>query len=548
MNQEAQPRTYADLHEHVARLERAGLLYRIDEPVNKDTEMHPLVRWQFRGGIPEAQRKAFLFTNVIDSQGRHYDIPVLIGAYAANRHIYRIGMNVERLEDIGPAWERAIANPIAPKIVDGASVQEIVLTGDALLDSGGLESLPVPISTPGFDAAPYLTMTGVITRDPETGVQNLATYRCQLKGPRHLGLMTLMNLRSGGYAHWVKFAQQKQKMPIAIVLGSPPVVAVQGPQKLPLGLDELAVAGGLAGVGINVVRGKTVDLLVPAEAEIVIEGTVDPELLEPEGPFGESHGYVALEDYNFIVDVTAITRRNRPIFPSIISQVTPSESSMVKKLAYEPVYLAHLRDTLGIAGIGRVVLHEPLTNLRRFVFLQFSRGVSRTEVWRALYGALTLQAVIGKFVIAVNDDIDAENPDAVFWALAYRCNPVDDIRVVSDREMGHAPRTALANETEFALLVDATLKHPMPPLALPGREFMENAKALWERLQLPPLSPEPPWFGYSLGDWTEEWERYAEQAVQGTWPKREESYRQRRRSGIPPNTSVRSIESGDDEV
>ena len=156
MNQEAQPRTYADLHEHVARLERAGLLYRIDEPVNKDTEMHPLVRWQFRGGIPEAQRKAFLFTNVIDSQGRHYDIPVLIGAYAANRHIYRIGMNVERLEDIGPAWERAIANPIAPKIVDRASVQEIVLTGDALLDSGGLNpcrypyrrrvSMPRPIS------------------------------------------------------------------------------------------------------------------------------------------------------------------------------------------------------------------------------------------------------------------------------------------------------------------------------------------------------------------------------------------------------------------
>ena len=451
------------------------------------------------------------------------------------------------LEDIGPAWERAIANPIAPKLVDKAPAQEIVLTGDDLLNSGGLESLPVPVSTPGFDAAPYLTMTGVITRDPDTGVQNLATYRCQLKGPKRLGLMTLMNLRSGGYAHWAKFAQRKQSMPVAIVLGSPPVVAVQGPQKLPLGVDELAVAGGLAGVPINVVKARTVDLLVPAEAEIVIEGTVDPEYLEPEGPFGESHGYVALEDYNFVVEVTAITRRKNAILPSIISQVTPSESSMVKKLAYEPMYLAHLRNTLGIAGIRRVVLHEPLTNLRRFVFLQFARGVPRSEVWRALYGALTLQAVIGKFVIAMDDDIDAENPDAVFWAMAYRCNPINDIRIVPYREMGHAPRTPLAEETESALLVDATLKHPMPPLALPKREFMENAKQIWERLQLPPLTPEPPWFGYSLGDWTEEWDRYAEQAVQGTWPDREGSYRQRRRSGIPPNISARSVESGEDE-
>ena len=324
-------RGYADLHDHVRRLDEAGLLYRIDAAVNKDTEMHPLVRWQFRGGIAEKDRKAFLFTNVVDSKGRRYDIPVLIGAYAANRDIYRIGMNVERLEDIGPAWEHAIAHPIPPRIVASGPVHDIVVTGDALKrPGGGLESLPIPISTPGFDAAPYLTMTGVITRDPETGVQNLATYRCQLKGPARLGLMTLMNLRSGGYAHWAKFAAKKQKMPIAIVLGSPPLVAVQGPQKLPLGMDELGVAGGLAGTPINVVKGKTVDLLVPAEAEIVIEGYVDPEYLEPEGPFGESHGYVALEDYNMVIDITAITRRKDAILPSIISQVTPSESSVVK--------------------------------------------------------------------------------------------------------------------------------------------------------------------------------------------------------------------------
>ena len=146
---EAPPRGYADLHEHLQRLDEAGLLYRIDAPVNKDTEMHPLVRWQFRGGIPEKDRKAFLFTNVTDSKGRRYDIPVTIGAFAANPEIYRIGMNVPRLEDIGPKWEHAIANPIPPRIVETGPVHDVVLTGDALKGAGnGIESLPVPISTP----------------------------------------------------------------------------------------------------------------------------------------------------------------------------------------------------------------------------------------------------------------------------------------------------------------------------------------------------------------------------------------------------------------
>src|ERR1041385_8367246 len=117
-------RTYADLREHIARLDAAGLLYRIDEPVNKDTELHPLVRWQFRGGIAEKDRKAFLFTHVVDSKGRRYGMPVAIGTFAANAEIYRIGMNVDRLEDIGSAWTRAIAHPIPPRIVESAPVHD----------------------------------------------------------------------------------------------------------------------------------------------------------------------------------------------------------------------------------------------------------------------------------------------------------------------------------------------------------------------------------------------------------------------------------------
>ncbi len=540
-------RGYADLHEHLDRLDRAGLLHRIDAPVNKDTEMHPLVRWQFRGGIPERDRKAFLFTNVIDLRGRRYDIPVAIGAFAANPAIYCVGMNVACNEDIGPRWEHAFANPIAPRVVETAPCQDIVITGRDLDGPGhGLEALPIPISTPGFDAAPYLTATCVITRDPETGIANLGTYRAQLKSPTRLGMMTLVNVRAGGYEHWRKYQAKGERMPIAIVVGCPPVVAFMGPQKPPHGVDELTIAGGLAGAPINVVRAKTVDLLVPAESEVVIEGFADPDYLEPEGPFGESHGYVALEDYNLVIEVTAITRRRNAIVTSIISQVTPSESSVVKRMAYEPMFFAHLRDALGIKGIKRVVMHEPLTNLRKLVILQFAAGSPQSEVWRALNGALTLQAIVGKFVIAVDEDIDPENADAVFWAMSYRCNPIKDTHVVPYRDPGHGPRTGDA-APDSAMLIDATMKQKMPPLALPKREYMENAKALWERLGLPPLSPQMPWFGYSLGDWNETWDGNARAAAQSHWIDRSESYRQRRRRGVAPNTSSRVIEGMKDD-
>jgi 4-hydroxy-3-polyprenylbenzoate decarboxylase len=532
-------RTYADLHEHLGRLEAAGLLWRIEAPVNKDTEMHPLVRWQFRGGIAEKDRKAFLFTNIIDSKGRRYDLPVVVGAIAANPEIYRIGMDVERIADIGPAWEHAIANPIPPRVVETAPCHEVIVTGSDLAGRGhGLEALPIPISTPGFDAAPYLTATCVITRDPDSRVQNIGTYRCQLKSANRLGMMALSNLRAGAHEHWRRH-NGRDKMPVAIVVGCPPVVAFQGPQKLALDVDEITVAGGLARGPVNVVRARTVDLMVPAESELVIEGHADPDYLEPEGPFGESHGYVALEDFNLIVDVTAITRRRDAILTSIISQVTPSESSVVKKLAYEPLYLAHVRDHLGVKGVKRLSMHEPLTNLRKVVILQFARGVPRSEIWRALYGVLALQAVVGKFVIAVDEDIDPENADAVFWAMSYRCNPAQDMHIVPCRVPGHGPRMEKA-ELDSALLIDATMKAAMPPLALPKRDYMENARRLWERLGLPALNPQMPWFGYSLGDWTEEWDANASAAARGEWMERSESYRQRRRRDVAPNTPTRA--------
>ena len=124
-------RGYLDLHEHLEVLKQQGLLLTIDRPVDKDAELHPLVRWQFVGGIEEHERKAFLFTNVVDGRGRKYAFPVVVGALAANREIYCLGMRCTATE-VQARWDNAIANPIAPNIVTTAACQEVVIEGDAL--------------------------------------------------------------------------------------------------------------------------------------------------------------------------------------------------------------------------------------------------------------------------------------------------------------------------------------------------------------------------------------------------------------------------------
>jgi 4-hydroxy-3-polyprenylbenzoate decarboxylase len=335
-------------------------------------------------------------------------------------------------------------------------------------------------------------------------------------------------------------------MPCAIVLGCPPPVAYTGPQKLPAGTDELAVAGGLAGAPIRVTRCRSVDLLVPAESEIIIEGLIDTEYLEPEAPFGESHGHIALEDFNMIFDVTAITRKKDALFASIISQVTPSESSAIKRDAYEQMFLSHLRNGLGIRGVENVVMHEPLSNIRRVIFLVMAPGTPKTEVWRALYGASSLRADCGKYVMAVSEDINPDNGDAVFWSLAYRANPAEDVVILANRDGGHGPHFSRgqgggARSSDGSMLVDATLKQASAPLALPKKQYMEHAKELWQRLQLPPLNPETPWHGYSLGDWTDEWDRMAARATDGDYLSNGERSRQMRAKGIKPNTPVRDV-------
>ena len=502
---------YKDLAEYVRALEREGLLIRIKRPINKDTEMHPLVRWQFRG-LNEDQRKAFYFENIYDSQNRKYDMPVLIGGLAASQRIYGLGLMCKENE-VNDVWAYALEHPIEPVLVKNGPTR-IVHTGKELLTSGGLIRLPIPISTPGFDNGPYLTAGCWITKDPETGIRNMGVYRGQIKGALKTGVSwgSLNNCA----AHWEKCNKLGVPLEAAVVIGGPPCIAYAGVQTVPYGTDELAVAGGLARSPIELVKCETVDLEVPAHADIVIEGRIPSDYLEPDGPFGESHGYMDPGDLTGVFEVTAITQKSDAVFVSMISQVTPSESSKVKQSAYEASAFRQLKQDLGMPVI-RVALCEDLLN-RQLIVIQMNKTAAQDR-WQAMEALLQSRG-LQKIVICVDPDIDPYDLLSVNWAIANRSQPHRDIKIIPNRPLPWNPIRYVADGKRYdigdsALLIDATSKADFPPVALPKREFMENAKQIWEELDLPKLSPRPPWSGYSLGHWSEEASVQADNATAG---------------------------------
>jgi UbiD family decarboxylase len=503
---------YKNLDQYIDALERAGLLYRVKRPINKDTEMHPLVRWQFRG-LREEQRRAFLFEDIFDSKGKKYDMPVLIGGLAASQKIYALGLmcNEDEVEEI---WSRALENPVEPVLVEQGEVQDVVYQGEELIRSGGLYKLPIPISTPGFDNAPYLTAGCWITKDPETGVRNMGVYRGQIKGPLRTSIMWGSLKHSA--MHWEKCNQKGVPLDAAIALGGPPCITYAAVQPVPYGVDEVALAGGLAGSPIEVVKCKTVDLEVPAHADIVIEGRILSDYLEPDGPFGEAHGYVDPGDLNGVFEVTCITHKKNPVYVSMISQLTPSESSRIKQSAYETLALKQLQKLVG-PSVLRVALYEDLLN-RQVAVIQME-SAKREDKWRALEGLLPSR-IIHKIIACVDADIDPHDPQSLLWAIVNRCQPHRDMKIVPNRPLPWNPIRYVADGehydvTDSTLLVDATLKAEFPPVALPERKYMERAKKIWEELGLPKLDPRPPWYGYSLGLWSDELATQAENAVAG---------------------------------
>lgn len=510
---------YRDLREYITALEANNKLYRIKREINKDTETMPLVRCQFRG-LPESERKAFLFENVVDAVGKRYGVPLLVASHAPSRDVYAMGMMCKP-EEIPDRWTEAQIHPIEPVVVEDSLVQQEVHVGDNLLEHGGLEEFPIPISTPGFDNAPYLTAANWVTKDPESGIRNVGNYRSMVKSKDRVGIC-LLSPSQHMAVHLAKYRSLGlPAMPAAVVIGATPNIGLTAASKVPYGMDEYAVAGAIAGEPVQLVKCKTVDIEVPASAEIVLEGEIPTSYLEREAPFGEFHGHMGMESMNPYFEITCITHRKNPIYNAFISQFPPSESSKLRQVSGEAIYYKFLKQDCNIPGILGVALHEE-SGVSSIIIVRL-RKIYSAQPWQVLNATTAYAPNRGKIIIVVDEDIDPRDLDSVFWAVSWRVQPHRDIQVIPGKSMGLDYSTVQPRQTRrlgepvpgSAMLIDATKKWDYPPVSLPRKEFMEAALKIWDEEGLPKLSLKTPWHGYSLGLWTEENQEEAELALKG---------------------------------
>lgn len=513
---------FVDFRAWLARLEEGGLLKRVKSEVVIETEAAPMA-WLVYRGLPPEERCALLFEQPVSVGGTRFEGSLVINSVAASRHMYALGMQCEA-EEIKQKWVRAIDHPIPPVLVDSGPCQEIVHTG-AELEARGIDELPVPVDIPGLSGDPRTT-TAVITKDPETGVRNVGEYSGFLKN--RTTLRWGIGVRQHGFLHWKKWRARGEPMPVAIAIGVTPNILYAASTKLLEGLDELAVAGGIAEEPVPLVHCKTIDLEVPAHAEIIIEGLMDVDYLYPGTSFGEYPGFMADETrrYSPILRITAITHRREPIFQHVTCGMPPSETSELIQYGHEASLLHHLREE-GFEGVVDVGLPD-FGASREFIVLQM-RKRSADEPRAALEAAAKFSGEgMGKILVAVDDDIDPCDAEAVCWAMTFRMQPAYDIVIrkgpfIALDPSGHPPSGTFEEghlpEGPSSVLIDATRKWPYPPIALPKKQFMERALQLWQSEGLPPLHLKSLWASRDLGYWSDENEMNARLTVQGHYEK-----------------------------
>jgi UbiD family decarboxylase len=524
---------HKDLRDYLDHLERAGKLRRVSRRINKDTELHPLVRWQFRG-LDEDERTGFLFDNLTGLKGLNYPSRVATAVMAPSREVYAMGMMCSPSE-ISQKWSAAYARPIEPRLVTTGPVKEEIHLGKNLLEHGGLDEFAIPMATNGWECLPRLTAVSWHSKDPDTGVVNVGTYNGLQLGPDRT------NLRCGPgthlVVHWQKCRKRGVPLQVAAVIGAVPAISMVSVAKVPYSVSELAVAGGIAGEPIDVVRCETIDLVVPATAEIVIEGEVPTDYMEPDGASGEHTGYTIVGRRVFAFEVKAITHRKNPIWHDFISQMPPSESSTIRGLAGEGRMTSFLRDGCGINQVKDVAFHH-CAGAWRICVIRFQdiAGVRTHDsvIWQALLASQSIATDWPKMVIAVDEDIDPTDLESVFWAVTFRYQPHRDTRIIQGRgasldqsagsysasyEERRFPTGTTSPQGASSILMDATRKWDYTPVSLPKKEYMENAKRIWEELGFPRLKPKAPWYGYDLGIWAEEDERLARLAEKGEFDK-----------------------------
>jgi len=476
---------FHDLRSYLAWLEADGGLRRVPCEVDKDEELACLARWAMEC-TPAAEQYGMLFENV-----RGHDAPVALHLFATHDR-YAAALGVQR-EGMLARWSCAMREPLAPQVVaDAPAYERVSLEPD-------LSRLPIPVWTPGRDAGPYIPSAVVITKHPQTGVQNCGTYRIQVHDRATLGVFFGSRLQHGARHHalWTK---ARQPTPVALAIGVAPAIAFAAAAKTAYGIDEMGIAGALMGAAAAVVGGKTVDLLVPATAEIVIEGVIDPTEMRPEGPFGEALGHMYDAAPAPVIRVTAICHRERPIFHGYVQQLPPSDGHIVMEMGVLGPLWHYLTDKLGLTEITDLAIAPGSAGVAALVVQLAPSAASRA----ASIGRTLAKLNFGqKVVYLVDDDVDVRDAETINWALSARVDPARDIALF-DKTATFQPDPAVLRRAatdgralagapyECSLcVVDATVKCDVPEVALPGAARMQAARDRWHETGLPPLRPRP---------------------------------------------------------
>jgi 4-hydroxy-3-polyprenylbenzoate decarboxylase len=514
-----------NLREFVKFLEQQGKLYRFKEAINKDTELLPVYRVQMRG-LSESDRKALLFENVIGAKGKKYDMSVLAGIYSASEDILALGMGCNNYIEMLEKSHQGLSHPIDPVIVERGAVQEEVHLGDELKQLG-IDEFPVPVEEPGFSG---MLRTGLpmITKDPESGLRNMGTYNEFFRSPDRMTNGCAVNHHAITH-HWKSARRLKHGLPTAIVIGPSHQILIAASTNVPYGLDELAVAGGMAGAPVELVRCLTVPLEVPAEAEAVIEAVTSIETMEPCPGFAEYPGHVNVDFLlRPVMHVTAITHRKNAMFTPIMHGFPPQDANLLLGYVHSAEVYSYLKYDCKLPV--EEVYCPQISGGREFCLVRVSEGISQ-EIVQAILNEAPKKK-FGKYVIAVDSDINLHDPELLLWALSFRTQPKRDFKILDEGYGGLDPSAAPpANHghgrmsttlgTECSrVVINATRKWPYPPVALPRKEYMDRAVQIWRsHADLPVPRLREPWQGYTLGHWNDELQKYADLIVAGEYIK-----------------------------
>ncbi len=468
----APPAVARDLRTFIGELERRGLLRRVTKSVDPAWEPGSLVKWMFQA-LPEEQRFGLLFENVQGSS-----MPLLTGAIGASTATFAAALGVAP-GAINTALLASLKNRIAPTAVERGVCQEVIACGA----DASLAELPIPIWTPGKDVAPYIT-TMVVTKNAATGEQNTGVYRTQVLDARRV--IANLSPNRQGTRNVRTFHDAGATAPIAWVIGAPPAVYISAVANLPYGQDEMEFAGALQREPVALVRCRTQDLLVPAEAEIIIEGEIAIGETATEGPFGEFAGYMSHTGTRPIVRITAITHRRDPIYYGLASQMPPSESTIMQSLTNGAVLLKMLREDFGDPNIVDVFIDPTFGGV-------LAHGIIAITPHYPGHGRRIARLAADltglKRVTVVDADIDIRDPAHVDWALNARYNPASDTDLVDNAFYFMDPALPKAESRAKAmgskLVIDATAKHDPGTFSLPPRETMMRALEVWKEIGLP---------------------------------------------------------------